>query len=111
MEWYEILISVLTGLCTAIPLVISLVNYVKQAVKEKNWADLLELVTNLMKEAEPMFEDGASRKSWVLMAVKASADTINYDIDMDQVSKLIDDLCALSNVVNAPEAKVEEVKE
>ena len=36
------------------------------------------------------------------MAVKASADTVNYDIDMDVVSKMIDDLCAMSKVVNAP---------
>lgn len=111
MQWYEILISILTGLATTIPLVISLVNYVQQAVKEKNWADLLELVTNLMKEAETKFETGADRKEWVLVMVKASADTINYDIDLEQVAKLVDDLVAMSKIVNAPEAKIEEVKE
>jgi hypothetical protein len=35
-----------------------------------------------------------------MMAIKASADTIDYDIDMAVVSKLIDDLCALSKEVN-----------
>lgn len=108
MEWYEILISILTGLATVIPLVVQLVKYVEKAAKEKNWADLLALVTNLMKEAETKFNTGADRKEWVLMMVKASADTINYDIDLENVSKLIDDLCDLTVVVNAPTEKVEE---
>ena len=108
MEWYEILISVLSGLAAVIPLVIQLVKYVEKAVKEKNWSDLLDLVTNLVQEAETKFDTGADRKEWVLMMVKASADTINYDIDLEQVSQLIDKLVAMSRVVNAP---AEEVKE
>ena len=105
MEWYEILISVLTGLITAIPLVIKLVEYVQKAIKEKNWNDLLALVTNLMEQAESKFKDCPSKKEWVMMMVKASADTINYDINLDQVSELIDSLCDMSKIVNAPEAK------
>lgn len=111
MEWYEIAIEVLSGLVIVIPLVVELVKYVKAAAKEKNWKKLLELVTNLMKEAEEKFDNGIERKEWVLVMVKASADTINYDIDLEQVANLIDSLCAMSKVVNAPEAgeKVEEV--
>lgn len=106
MEWYEIVIEILSGLIIMIPLVVKLVEYVKAAAMEKNWNALLQLVMNLMKEAEGKFDNGAARKEWVLMAVKASADTINYPIDMDKVSKLIDNLCEMTNVVNAP--KVEE---
>lgn len=102
MEWYEILIEILSGLIIMIPLVVKLVEYVKAAAMEKNWNDLLTLVMNLMKEAEGKFDNGADRKNWVLMAVKASADTINYKIDMDKVAKLIDDLCAMTKVVNPP---------
>ena len=101
-NWYEIIISIFSGLAVAIPLVIKLVEYVQKAIKEKNWKDLLELVTNLMKEAEEKFDNGTDRKEWCLMMVKASADTINYDIDLEQVSNLIDSLCAMSRVVNAP---------
>lgn len=102
MEWYEILISVLTGLATAIPLVIKLVEYVKKSIKEKNWDKLLTLVMNLMKEAESKFDNGIERKEWVLMMVKASADTIDYDIDLDAISELVDSLCAMTKIVNAP---------
>ena len=53
-----------------------------------------------------MFEKGADRKEWVLAMVKASADTIKYEIDMDEISALIDSLCDMSKVVNnSAEAK------
>ena len=109
MEWYEIVVSVLTGLAATIPLVIKLVEYVKKAVKEKNWNKLLILIMDLMEEAESKFNTGAERKDWVMMAIKASADTIDYDIDMDEVSKLIDSLCKMAKSVNAPDK--EEVSE
>lgn len=109
MEWHEILISILTGLAATIPLVIKLVEYVQKAIKEKNWNRLLALVMNLMAEAEEQFDNGADRKAWVLSMVEASADTINYDVDLNQVAELIDSLCAMSKVVNAPiEEKIEE---
>jgi len=110
MEWYEILVNILSGLAVAIPLVIELVKYVKKATKEKNWNELLKLVTNLMTQAEGKFDNGADRKEWVLTCVKASADTVNYDIDMEQISKLIDSLCEMTKIVNAPkvEEKIEE---
>lgn len=110
MQWYEILVSVLTGLAATIPLVVKLVEYVQKAVKEKNWNELLALVTRLMQEAEGKFDNGDERREWVLMMVKASADTINYDIDLNQVAAMIDSLCAMTKVVNAPkvEEKIEE---
>ena len=107
MDWVNVVVSILSGLAVAIPLVIELVKYVQKAIKEKNWQALLELVTSLMKEAESKFQNGAERKDYVMLAIKASASTINYEIDMDVVSKLIDDLCAMSRVVNAPNKESE----
>lgn len=103
MEWYEIIIEILKVLIIVIPLVVSLVKYVKQAIQEKNWHQLVTLVMNLMAEAESKFDNGADRKQWVLAMIKASAKTINYPIDLEQVSKLIDDLCKMSKSVNAPQ--------
>lgn len=102
MEWYEILVSILTGLAATIPLVIKLTEYVSKAMREKNWNNLLNLVMSLMAEAEVMFDNGADRKTWVLSMVEASAKTINYDVDLEQVGQLIDTLCAMSKKVNAP---------
>ena len=81
-----------------------LVKYVQKAIREKNWSKVLDMVMNLMQTAETKFETGAERKEWVLAMVKASADTIDYDIDMDAISDLIDSLCNMSKVVNAPKA-------
>lgn len=96
----NIIVSILTGLATAIPLVVQLVKYVKKAIEEKNWNQLLKLVMNLMEEAEKKFDTGAERKEWVMSMVKASASSINYEIDMDAVSSLIDSLCDMSKIVN-----------
>ena len=67
---------------------------------EKNWNKMLEMVMDLMETAEGMFESGADRKEWVIAMVKGSADTINYDIDIEAISALIDSLCDMSKVVN-----------
>ena len=72
------------------------------AVKEKNWNKLLDLVMSLIEEAEVKFDDGATRKEWVMAMVAASAESINYDIDMSAISALIDSLCDLTKKVNAP---------
>lgn len=100
MDWINCAISILSGLAVAIPLVIKLVEYVQKSIKEKNWNKLLDLVMNLMKEAEGKFDTGATRKEWVVAMVKSSAESINYDVDIEAVGELIDSLCDMSKVVN-----------
>ena len=107
MEWYELIISILSGLAVTIPLVIKLVEWVKKAIEEKNWGQLMTLIMNLMAEAEGKFDNGADRKAWVMSAVEAAAKTINYPVDLERVSVLIDDLCAMSKLVNAPQEVTE----
>ena len=108
MEWMDYVSNILSGLAVCIPVVIALVKYAKKAIKEKNWSNLLELVMSYMEEAEKKFEDGATKKEWVMAMILNSAEAINYDIDMEVVSKLIDSLCDMSNKVNAPEEKAGE---
>lgn len=114
MDWIEILkliAAVASGLAAAIPLVIQLVKYVKQAAKERNWNILLEKVMELMEAAESKFKDGAERKEWVLAMLKAGSDGINYDIDYDAIAEMIDRLCDMSKVINATVRETNEVTE
>ena len=103
MEWMQYVVAILSGLAAAIPLVAKLVEYIRKAVREKNWNNVLTLVMELMEQAEGKFSDGATRKEWVMAMVQSSAKTINYDIDMDIISNLIDSLCNMSKVVNKPD--------
>lgn len=60
MDWLEILkyiAAIASGLAAAIPLVIQLVKYIKQAVKEKNWGVVLDKVMKLMETAETKFKE------------------------------------------------------
>ncbi len=101
MEWLELIVSILAGLATAIPLVVKLVEYVQKAIKEKNWGIILDMVIGYMAIAETKFETGAERKEWVLAMVEESAKTVNYDIDLAVIDKLIDNLCSMTKVVNS----------
>lgn len=103
----ELFISIMSGLIVTIPLVVKLVEYVQKAVKEKNWNYLLRMIMNYMEAAESKFDNGADKKEWVLAMVEASAYTVNYDIDMNVISALIDSLCDMSKTVNAP-VKIED---
>ena len=101
MEWLDYVVSILSGLVITIPLVVKLVEFVKKSIREKNWGKLLDLVMKLMQEAEDKFDDGDTKKDYVMALVKTSADFIDYDIDINAVGKLIDDLCKMTKVVNA----------
>ena len=114
MDWTEILkyiAAIASGLAATIPLVIQLVKYIKQAVKERNWGVVLDKVMKLMEAAESKFKDGAERKEWVLAMLKASADGINYDIDYDAIANMIDSLCDMSKVINPSTSASAETKD
>lgn len=102
MEFGNYILSILSGLAVAIPLVIKLVEYVTKATKEKNWNKLLSMTIKLMEEAETKFTEGADKKQWCIAMIKASADSINYDINIEEIGKMIDDLCSMTKLVNYP---------
>lgn len=107
MEILELIIEILAGLMIVIPLVAKLIEYVKKSVLEKNWNNLIHLLLNLIATAEEKFDNGADRKQWVIAMVQASANTINYPISEQELSKLIDNLVELTKKVNV---KIPEVK-
>ena len=106
-----IIVAILTGLATCIPLVVKLIQYVQKATQEKNWSMLVGLVVKLMEEAEQKFADGATRKDWVMAMVQTSAEYISYPMDTTALSNMIDALCDMASVVNADENKTEAEKE
>lgn len=106
-DWVNIIVSVLSGIAVCVPLVIKLVEYIKKAVQEKNWSNLMALVLNLMTEAEKLYETGAERKEYVMNTIKGMEDILNYDIDENVISVMIDNIVFASKTINA---KVVETK-
>ena len=108
MEILELIIEILAGLLIVIPLVAKLIEYVKKSTLEKNWNNLIRLLLNLMATAEEKFDNGADRKQWVIAMIQASANTVNYPISEQELSKLIDNLVELTKKVNVkiPEAEI-----
>lgn len=100
----ELIITIVFNIILAIgittPLVIALVKYVRQSIQEKNWNNLVKLVLELISTAEEKFETGAERKEWVIDMVRVAENQINFDIDEETLSNLIDDLVNLTKKVN-----------
>ena len=112
--WIQIAISILSGIAVAIPLIIKLVNVVKDSVKEKNWNLLMKMTMDYMTEAEKNIASGAERKEWVMSMVIASAANINYtmtDEDVKKIEDLIDAICDASKILNNSEQKTAALKE
>lgn len=100
-DWVNLIVSVLAGLATAIPLIVKLIQFIKESVKSKNWSSLMQLVLQLMTEAEKNYATGAERKEYVMSAIKSMESTLNYDIDEDVISAMIDSIVLASKTINA----------
>jgi hypothetical protein len=96
----QIIVQILTTLVTLVPMVYALIKYVVLATKEKNWNKLLSLLLKLCAEAETQFSEGADKKKWVMSMTKSALASINYEIDDETLSALIDSLIELTTKVN-----------
>ena len=104
MENYvNLIVAILSGLVTAIPLVIQLIKYVKAAIQERKWTKVMELVLNLMTEAERNYATGAERKEYVMASIESIKDVLDYEVDMNAISEMIDAIVAASKIINTKE--------
>ena len=98
--WTNIIVAIITGLATCIPLVIKLIQTIKEAVKAKNWAPLMQLILKLMAEAEDNYATGAEKKTYVIDSIEAIKGSLNYDVDMEAVGAMIDAIIETTKRVN-----------
>lgn len=92
--------QILIGLAAIIPLVAALIKYVGKATESKNWNVVVKMVLDLMVQAEQDYSTGAEKKDFVMNQVAVLAKTVDFDIDMNKVSDLIDALCDMAHEVN-----------
>lgn len=104
MVTLEMVLSVVSGLCVCIPLVMQLMSAVYKHAKEKNWSVVMSYLLDYMAEAENLFERGAERKEWVMEMLEETAEMLNYPYDDEarqKVSGMIDDICDASRIINS----------
>lgn len=99
-KFIEYLPVILVGLAAIIPLVVALVKYVQKAAEDKNWNIIVKMVLDLMVQAEHDYATGAERKEFVMNQMKVMAATVDFEVDWDKVSDLIDALCDMAHEVN-----------
>lgn len=109
MNVWEIIASICAGLAVCIPLVVKLVQVVREAVEKGNWDKIVGMVARYMAEAEKLLEDGAARKDWVLAMVRKNAVELDYELtdsDWAKIGNMIDTLCSMAKTVNGPQEVV-----
>ena len=92
--------TILVGLAAIIPLVAALIKYVTKAADSKNWNIIVKMVLDLMVQAEQDYSSGAAKKAFVMNQIVVLAKSVDFEIDMDKVSDLIDALCDMAHEVN-----------
>ncbi len=92
--------TILLGLAAIIPLVAALIKYVTKAADSKNWNIIVKMVLDLMVQAEQDYSSGAEKKAFVMNQIAVLAKSVDFEIDMDKVSDLIDALCDMAHEVN-----------
>lgn len=106
MDFYdilELLAVILAGAATAIPLLAKVSRLVQELVQARNWGKALSIIIGLMEDAEELAASGAKKKSWVMQGFHNMAEIVDYDIDDEALSALIDQLAGLTKKVNAPD--------
>ena len=91
---------ILVGLAAIIPLVIALIKYVQKATEDKNWNIIVKMVLDLMVQAEHDYATGTERKEFVMNQMKVMAASVDFEVDWNKVSDLIDALCDMAHEVN-----------
>ena len=91
---------ILVGIAVLIPLIIALIKYVTKAADDKNWNIIVKMVLDLMVQAEKDYSTGAEKKEFVMNQLRVMANTVDFEIDWDKVSDLIDALCDMAHEVN-----------
>lgn len=100
MNILQAILSVISGIVILIPLMVELIKYIQSTIKEKNWSNLINMVLSLMSEAEFKFDTGEERKAFVMAELHSLSKTLNYDIDWEVISVMIDNLCEMAKNVN-----------
>lgn len=96
----NLIVALVSGIATCIPLVVQLVKYIKTAIAEKNFNNIMKIVLDLMPEAEEKFETGEERKEYIMSNVKSLSKTLSYEVDFDKISEMIDMIIGVTKKVN-----------
>ena len=100
MDILKLVLAIISGVVTCIPLAIQLVRYIKTAIAEKNFNNIMRLVIDLIPEAEEKFSNGEERKEYIMNNIKSLSQTLGYEVDFDKISEMIDQIVAVTKKVN-----------
>ena len=107
MSWLETTQGIITLISSGIVLLgtilglsVNLYKSIKQVVKNKDWKKVIEVANAAITAAEKSGKCGADKKQMVIEAVEAGCKELNIILDLDQLSKYIDECIDFANKLN-----------
>ena len=103
VEGLKIAAAVVIGLGAVVPAVYWIARSVRDAVVNRDWNKILQIVIGLMAEAETKIDTGAGRKEWVLGMARTLVTQAGYQMTAEEwqkISDMIDALCTMAKSVN-----------
>ena len=100
MRALDTVICILSGAAVCLPLMIRLLRFASDSVRQKSWQGVVSLAAELMAQAEQEIACGSDRREWVINMTLAAAGKLGCEIGRDELGKIIDELCAMAKRVN-----------
>lgn len=100
MEIVNLIVIIVIGLGACVSFAMQLRTYIRTAMAENKFDDIIKIALDLIPEAEDKFSTGAERKEYVMSNIKSISATMNGKVDLDKISDMIDAIVAMSKKVN-----------
>ena len=100
----SLIISLAVALLGAIAVIVTMYRKLKKAlgdlIKEGGWKKLFPIILNAIAEAEATGKTGAEKKEIVMAAVDSFASQMGIQYEVENLSKLIDEIVEISSKIN-----------
>ena len=105
----SLIISLAVALLGAIAVIVTMYRKLKKAlgdlIKDGGWKKLFPIILNAIAEAEATGKTGAEKKEIVMAAVDSFASQMGIQYEVENLSKLIDEIVEISSKINIKEEK------
>ena len=100
----SLIIALAVALLGAIAVIVTMYRKLKKAlgdlIKDGGWKKLVPIILNAIAEAEATGKTGAEKKEIVMAAVDSFASQMGIQYEVENLSKLIDEIVEISSKIN-----------
>lgn len=100
MDIEHMIKSIIIVAIIVVILAIRLTQYIQSKKDINHYNHLAKIIMNLLLTAEEEFDNGKDRKEYVMNNVKSLNKIFGHNLDLDQISKMIDSIVDVTKKIN-----------